>query len=177
MPLLRLHAYTTPDARQTNKLAIHSEVCLTGHLHNPAMSAPSIPNLLSLRGSRGGARSRLQRRGGGPPPPAIASLPAPSSDAVVQGTDTDAALSRMSAVDLGYLDDPYAPLFVQLPALGSGRRRLPIINRGEDDDASIPLLHCQQLKSPVLKPQGRYICAHNRHRQACRSVPGRSRWP
>jgi len=105
------------------------------------MSAPSIPNLLSLRGSRGGARNRLQRRGGGPPPPASASAsPAPSGDAVVQGTDADAALSRMSAVDLGYLDDPYAPFFVQHPTVGLGRRRLPIINRGEDDDASVPLL-------------------------------------
>ncbi|KAH7031142.1 S-adenosyl-L-methionine-dependent methyltransferase [Microdochium trichocladiopsis] len=93
------------------------------------MSAPSIPNLLSLRGTRGGARGRLQRRGGGPPA-AQGTSPAPSNDAVVQGTDTDAALSRMSAVDLGYLQDPYAALFVQRPTVGLGRRRLPIINRG-----------------------------------------------
>ncbi|KAH6856445.1 S-adenosyl-L-methionine-dependent methyltransferase [Chaetomium sp. MPI-CAGE-AT-0009] len=89
------------------------------------MSAPSIPNLLSLRGGangrgRGRARGGLGR-GGGP-----GSGPGPSHDATIQGTDTDAAVSRLSAVELGYLSDPYARLFVQGPAT----RRLPIINRG-----------------------------------------------
>ncbi|KAK3294673.1 S-adenosyl-L-methionine-dependent methyltransferase [Chaetomium fimeti] len=89
------------------------------------MSASSIPNLLSLRGGangrgRGRARGGLGR-GGGP-----GSGPGPSHDATIQGTDTDAAVSRLSAVELGYLSDPYARLFVQGPAT----RRLPIINRG-----------------------------------------------
>lgn len=89
------------------------------------MSAPSIPNLLSLRGGatgrgRGRARGGLGR--GGTP----GSGPGPSHDATIQGTDTDAAVSRLSAVELGYLSDPYARLFVQGPAT----RRLPIINRG-----------------------------------------------
>ena len=89
------------------------------------MSAPSIPNLLSLRGGttgrgRGRARGGLGR--GGTP----GSGPGPSHDATIQGTDTDAAVSRLSAVELGYLSDPYARLFVQGPVT----RRLPIINRG-----------------------------------------------
>ncbi|AEO55135.1 hypothetical protein MYCTH_2298631 [Thermothelomyces thermophilus ATCC 42464] len=93
------------------------------------MSAPSIPNLLSLRGGttgRGRGRGRGRDRGGpsrsGGPGPA----PGQTDDATIQGTDTDAAVSRLSAVDLGYLSDPFARLFVQGPAT----RRLPIINRG-----------------------------------------------
>lgn len=102
------------------------------------MSAPSIPNLLSLRGSRGGGRGRNRGRGGGgglhpPPSPssATATAAAAGRDAVIQGTDTDAAVSRMSAVDLGYLDDPFAQFFVQRPTIGQATRRLPIINRGK----------------------------------------------
>jgi hypothetical protein len=49
-------------------------------------------------------------------------------DATVQDTDNDASVSRMSAVELGYLDDPFARSFVRNPSLTS--RRLPIINRG-----------------------------------------------
>lgn len=86
------------------------------------MSGPSLPNLLHSRGQRGG---RPVRRGRG----GISSGPAHPDD-VIQGTDTDAAVSRLSAVDMGYLDDPYAEYFVQ-SALGPGGRRLPIINRGE----------------------------------------------
>lgn len=47
-------------------------------------------------------------------------------DRVIQATDTDAAVSRCSIVDLNYIDDPYAQLFVE----GPKTRRLPIINRG-----------------------------------------------
>ncbi|KAI3330463.1 leucine carboxyl methyltransferase [Ustulina deusta] len=95
------------------------------------MPAPSIPNLLTLRGSRGGsgARGRTRGRGGTrASDPATASMP--SHDATIQSTDTDAAVSRMSAVDLGYLEDEYARFFVQAPAIGAAVRRLPIINRG-----------------------------------------------
>ncbi|KAI0889121.1 leucine carboxyl methyltransferase [Annulohypoxylon maeteangense] len=88
------------------------------------MSAPSIPNLLSLRGSRGGGfRGRGRGRGGHSQSAAI------SHDTTIQGTDTDAAVSRMSAVDLGYLQDPFAQYFVQ-NTVGGTVRRLPIINRG-----------------------------------------------
>ncbi|KAH7328226.1 S-adenosyl-L-methionine-dependent methyltransferase [Stachybotrys elegans] len=87
------------------------------------MSAPSIPNLLSLRGSRGGrgAGGRGRRRDG--------ASSRPSHDATIQATDTDAAVSRLSAVDVGYLDDPYARYFVSTLD-GPPARRFPIINRG-----------------------------------------------
>jgi [phosphatase 2A protein]-leucine-carboxy methyltransferase len=82
-------------------------------------SSSQIPNLLS----RGGPRLRGRDRGRGG-----ASVPKASSrrDQNIQATDTDAAVSRLSAVSLGYLDDPFAQHFVS----GSGTRRLPIINRG-----------------------------------------------
>lgn len=88
------------------------------------MSAPSIPNLLSLRGNSRGGRGRGRGRGShhsGPPS---------GRDAVIQGTDNDAALSRLSAVELGYLEDPYAHCFVRTGS-GPATRRLPIINRGQ----------------------------------------------
>ncbi|KAK6853157.1 leucine carboxyl methyltransferase superfamily [Apiospora arundinis] len=90
------------------------------------MAAPSIPNLLSLRGSRGGGRGRGSRRGG---PSGGGAAPGPSHDTTIQGTDTDASVSRLSAVDMGYLKDPYAQYFVQ-SQMGPATRRLPIINRG-----------------------------------------------
>ncbi|KAJ1840496.1 carboxy methyl transferase for protein phosphatase 2A [Coemansia sp. RSA 2708] len=48
-----------------------------------------------------------------------------SGDAVVQGTSSDAAVSRESAARLGYIDDPYIRHFVKRP-----QRRAPLINRG-----------------------------------------------
>jgi hypothetical protein len=90
--------------------------------HN--MSAPQIPNLLTLRGgprSKGRGRGRGTDRGGGPSTPARQ-----RHDLHIQSTDTDAAVSRLSAVSLGYLDDPFASYFVG----SQGTRRLPIINRG-----------------------------------------------
>lgn len=91
------------------------------------MAAPSIPNLLSLRGLRGGGRGRGSRRGGASGSSAASG---PSHDTTIQGTDTDASVSRLSAVDMGYLEDPYAQYFVQ-NQIGPATRRLPIINRGE----------------------------------------------
>lgn len=86
------------------------------------MSAPQIPNLLT---SRGGPRSRGGRgRGRGRD---FGHQDAQQrKDIDIQSTDTDAAVSRLSAVSLGYLDDPFASYFVS----GAGTRRLPIINRG-----------------------------------------------
>ncbi|KAF5624854.1 leucine carboxyl methyltransferase 1 [Fusarium sp. NRRL 52700] len=87
------------------------------------MPAPEIPNLLnSLRSARGG---RGRGRGGR----AGHASSAVTHDATIQGTDTDASVSRLSAVDLGYLYDPYAQYFVQ-SGDGPVARRLPIINRG-----------------------------------------------
>ncbi|KAJ2896504.1 putative leucine carboxyl methyltransferase 1 protein [Zalerion maritima] len=94
------------------------------------MSAPLIPNLLSLRGSRGGNRNRTRRQGGRGGAPAPGSRSGPDHDSIIQGTDTDAAVSRMSAVDLDYLHDPFAQYFVSSSPGTSNSRRLPIINRG-----------------------------------------------
>lgn len=90
------------------------------------MAAPSIPNLLSLRGTRSGLRGR--GRGAGRGGHLQSATGQAQHDATVQGTDTDAAVSRLSAVELGYLDDPYAAYFVQGQ---QSSRRLPIINRGQ----------------------------------------------
>ncbi|KAJ2545577.1 carboxy methyl transferase for protein phosphatase 2A [Coemansia sp. RSA 1853] len=48
-----------------------------------------------------------------------------SSDAIVQGTSNDAAVSRESAARLGYINDPFIRHFVKRPL-----RRAPLINRG-----------------------------------------------
>ncbi|KAF7926840.1 uncharacterized protein EAE98_006225 [Botrytis deweyae] len=89
------------------------------------MSAQQIPNLLSLRG---GSRSRGRGRGQGLRDPLNphSEISSNRKDNAIQGTDTDAAVSRLSAVNLGYLEDQFAHYFVK----GSGTRRLPIINRG-----------------------------------------------
>ncbi|RDA88765.1 hypothetical protein CP532_4131 [Ophiocordyceps camponoti-leonardi (nom. inval.)] len=84
------------------------------------MAAPSIPNLLTLRGGSGGRGRNRRGRGDGHVPDNS------SADAVIQDTDTDAAVSRLSAVQTGYLCDLYAESFVSGPA----PRRQPIINRG-----------------------------------------------
>ncbi|KAJ0115384.1 hypothetical protein J7T55_012663 [Diaporthe amygdali] len=88
------------------------------------MQAPSIPNLLSLRGSSRGLRGRNRGRGGHQGAGASGQA---QQDATIQGTDTDAAVMRLSAVELGYLDDQFAQFFVQGQ---QPSRRLPIINRG-----------------------------------------------
>jgi [phosphatase 2A protein]-leucine-carboxy methyltransferase len=92
----------------------------------------SIPNLNTLRTGRGGPRLRGGRRGGG----GTSSLEDDGSteqdnaskDRIIQQTDYDASSSRLSALELDYLTDPYAKAFLkpgeQIP------RRYPIINRG-----------------------------------------------
>ncbi|KAK4937209.1 carboxy methyl transferase for protein phosphatase 2A [Elasticomyces elasticus] len=88
------------------------------------MSAPSIPNLNSLRS--GGLRGRGRGRGGvaaGPPGSRRTAL----HDELVQNTDSDAATSRLSAVDAGYLEDPFAGLLTPGDTVS---RRLPLMNRG-----------------------------------------------
>ncbi|KAL4743250.1 leucine carboxyl methyltransferase 1 [Aspergillus similis] len=84
------------------------------------MSAPQIPNLNTLR--RGGGRGRFRARGGHD-----SSSSSGHKDRVVQGTDNDASVSRLSAVGLGYLEDSFARA---LTPTGQEMRRLPIINRG-----------------------------------------------
>ncbi|OAL52046.1 leucine carboxyl methyltransferase 1 [Pyrenochaeta sp. DS3sAY3a] len=88
-------------------------------------SANDIPNLRTLLGPRRGGPSRGRGRGRG-------GIGASSEekeqlrDNAVKGTDQDAAGSRVSCVELGYLDDPYAKLF----ATQQATRRLPLLNRG-----------------------------------------------
>ena len=91
------------------------------------MAAPQIPNLNTLRNTRGAGRGYGRGRGiygtsttHNPEEDRLA------NDKVVQQTDQDASVSRLSAVEVGYLDDPFAHEFV----LGGQQKRFPIINRG-----------------------------------------------
>lgn len=93
------------------------------------MAAPQIPNLNTLRGPRssGPGRGRGRGRGQGA---SRTDAPDPTGDVtakdeIVQQTDQDASISRMSAVDVGYLKDAFAEHFA-----GERHRRFPIINRG-----------------------------------------------
>ncbi|KAK3488157.1 S-adenosyl-L-methionine-dependent methyltransferase [Neurospora hispaniola] len=123
--------------------------------------SPSIPNLLTLRGRIGGGgvtrgryRGVIHRggRGHGPGAPSASA----AHDATIQGTDTDAAVSRLSAVQIGYIDDPYAELFAQS---GPGAaRRLPIINRGTyARTTAIDKLVDKFLDDTESSPEGRQI--------------------
>lgn len=88
------------------------------------MAASQIPNLNTLRNARGTGRGGGRGQGG-----SLGSTSGNgkvSQDRIVQQTDRDASVSRLSAVEVGYLDDPFAKYFVS----GEGQRRLPIINRG-----------------------------------------------
>ena len=90
-----------------------------------SMSAPEIPNLLSLRGrGRGRGRGRHGDPSDTSEDPEAAKA---KKDKIVQQTDTDASISRLSAVAAGYLDDRFAQEFAPP---GETQRRLPIINRG-----------------------------------------------
>ncbi|KAF9152245.1 hypothetical protein BG015_005556 [Linnemannia schmuckeri] len=51
--------------------------------------------------------------------------PQVARDDIIKGTDDDAIISKLSAVNLGYLDDPFVKYFVKRPS-----RRPPLINRG-----------------------------------------------
>ncbi|PGG97583.1 hypothetical protein AJ79_09146 [Helicocarpus griseus UAMH5409] len=89
------------------------------------MSAPQIPNLNTLR--RGAGRGRFRGRGNYGSPAGYADSTV-AKDKIVQQTDNDANLSRLSAVELGYLHDPFAQALGNGGGVGS--RRFPIINRG-----------------------------------------------
>ncbi|KAK2768233.1 carboxy methyl transferase for protein phosphatase 2A [Arachnomyces sp. PD_36] len=89
------------------------------------MSASQIPNLNTLRRGRGPGRFR--GRGQGTAPNESRQESSAAKDKVVQQTDSDASVSRLSAVELGYLEDPFASA---LTANGPSSRRYPIINRG-----------------------------------------------
>ncbi|KAI9888466.1 MAG: carboxy methyl transferase for protein phosphatase 2A [Vezdaea aestivalis] len=105
---------------------------------NPGSITPTdLTELLRSARAARGASSRGRPRGGGAPPGAAAGrgssstapVPSPQSpDIAIQRTDDDASISRLSAVELGYLSDPFARLFV--PQGAPPQRRFPIINRG-----------------------------------------------
>ncbi|KAI9847612.1 MAG: carboxy methyl transferase for protein phosphatase 2A [Sclerophora amabilis] len=87
-----------------------------------------IPNLNTLRAARAPASSRGLCLGRARDVLNEESRPAEQTDKdrIVQQTDQDATASRVSAVELGYLDDPFAKdLIAEKP-----QRRFPIINRG-----------------------------------------------
>lgn len=89
------------------------------------MSAQEIPDLRTLLSNRRGGPQRGRGRGRGGFGSSSESNDA-IKDNAVRNTDQDAAGSRVSCVELGYLDDPYAKLFATQPST----RRLPLLNRG-----------------------------------------------
>ncbi|KAF2739469.1 leucine carboxyl methyltransferase 1 [Polyplosphaeria fusca] len=89
------------------------------------MSAQQIPDLRTLLGRGRGGGLRARGRGRGDTGASHQDREA-LRDNAVKGTDQDAAGSRVSCVELGYLHDPYAKLF----ATQSSTRRLPLLNRG-----------------------------------------------
>ena len=99
------------------------------------MSASQIPNLNTLRTGRAGLTGRGRGRGGlGERGDDEEDRQA--KDRIVQQTDQDASVSRMSAVELGYMEDEFAKNFVQ----EATQRRFPIINRG----SSLPSYYISQ---------------------------------
>ncbi|KZF25168.1 leucine carboxyl methyltransferase 1 [Xylona heveae TC161] len=109
------------------------------------MSASQIPNLNTLRGPR----LRGRGRGGGRGVP-TGSSDQHSGDQVVQHTDQDATVSRLSAVELGYISDPFVKLFVAEGA----QRRFPIINRGSYVRTSaIDVLVDRFLRTDLSRPK------------------------
>ena len=90
------------------------------------MNAPSIPNLLTLRSSRGG-RTASRRNGH---EPNATTTTSEKHDRIIQQTDDDAAGSRLSAVDAGHLEDAFADVFWEAEDSPNRPRRMPIINRG-----------------------------------------------
>ena len=120
------------------------------------MSAPLIPNLTSLR--KGGLRGR--GRVGSSGVEAGGDLETHrkpiNHDDIVQTTDNDAATSRQSAIDAGYLEDPFSTL---LHMGGPVARRLPLMNRGRRG------VHNGRFSSQFTI--ARYLRENNLHRSHC----------
>jgi len=91
------------------------------------MASSHIPNLNTLRNPNRPGRAPDRRRGNsGNASCSSVEDGRLAKDKIVQHTDQDASVSRLSAVEIGYLDDPFAKLFVS----AGEQRRFPIINRG-----------------------------------------------
>ena len=139
--------------------------------------APEIPNLLSLR-PPGASRGRGPRRRGGPPrasgpPHATYSFHSPTHlsstvsqaerDRLIQETDSDANVSRLSAVVTGCLEDPFAGEFGACAPHSVSTIRQPIINRGKssyDSAFSSASIVIEEHSSPISI---RHIRPHHRH--------------
>ena len=95
------------------------------------MSAPHIPNLNTPRSSSGPgcAPDRLYGNFKNPSS-SIVEDERLAKDKIVQHTDYDASISRLSAIEVGYLDDPFAKLLLS----AGEQRKFPIINRGMFED-------------------------------------------
>ena len=89
----------------------------------------------------------MRGRGGG----GLGSSSDQKRDDAVKGTDQDAAGSRVSCVELGYLHDPYAKLFATQPST----RRLPLLNRG--------MLCTFTVCVSSTNIKDRLLCPHLRH--------------
>lgn len=114
----------------------------------PPRDASHIPDLRTLIRPRGKSRPRgsgLRGRLRGPPPvppPDDHDGPVPGAppddpamtDEHVRRTDDDAAAMRLSAVQKGYLEDPFASAFARQPP----EVRFPIMNRGDPNPTSNP---------------------------------------
>lgn len=89
------------------------------------MANHNIPNINTLRTSplNGPGRGRGLA---GSSIGAVSYQDKAAKDKVIQQTDQDASVSRLSAVEVGYLDDSFAAFF----APSQSQRRFPIINRG-----------------------------------------------
>ncbi|KAI9761876.1 MAG: hypothetical protein M4579_000817 [Chaenotheca gracillima] len=85
-----------------------------------------IPNLNTLRAARGSASRGGRGRGTGLGLGQDRTTTKPDQDRIVQQTDQDASVSRLSAIQVGYLNDPFARDLASEEA----PRRFPIINRG-----------------------------------------------
>ena len=110
--------------------------------------APEIPNLFTLRGptrGRGPRRRGGPVRGGGPthaPERLQSSISQAERDRLIQETDSDANVSRLSAVATGCLKDDFAEEFGACPPHQTQPTiRQPIINRGASFP-SYPLAVC-----------------------------------
>ncbi len=106
-------------------LAFYVDLRLHTMPPSKSMAASQIPNLNTLQGPRSLGRGRGRGRGGLPKPESDPTKDKTAKDEIVQQTDQDASVSRLSAVDVGYLNDPFAVHFAE-----QRMRRFPIINRG-----------------------------------------------
>lgn len=93
--------------------------------HLKKMANHHIPNINTLCNSRLNGPGR-GRGLAGSSIGAVSYQDKAAKDKVIQQTDQDASVSRLSAVEVGYLDDSFAAIF----APSQSQRRFPIINRG-----------------------------------------------